>query len=391
MAPRTAASDPWSQRSFAALQQRQQQGTLQVRTAAAYRALVAQVGLRQAFEQTDVVAAADAVLTDQGALLLSLGPADPPIRWRELQLGGVQTMVGGTSDLVLPLGGGLADPNRRSGAQVLSELLAGQTLNLSGLGEVTPLQPRSELSGQVGLAHFGAARLLLQRVIVENGVVAVSSAEGLLRTPYGAVLGPLVSALYSCGGPGSIGLTMPGLSQLGPGSPVLVGGAIGTVVGAGSGHYPAVRRLASGHACGPGLTAAVVVELEQLCSAGLHSCFLEGHGAALLVPIAAPVALLDAETAAQAAAGPEQLEAPVLDLAIPRRIKPRLASVSYAALDSGRFNLGGRAVRCAPAHSPRLAAAAAAQLVELLRSGALPLREPLQPLSGRNGLVPLDL
>jgi uncharacterized protein (DUF39 family) len=352
---------------------------------------VTQVGLRQAFEQTDVVAAADAVLTDQGALLLSLGPADPPIRWRELQLGGVQTMVGGTSDLVLPLGGGLADPNRRSGAQVLSELLAGQTLNLSGLGEVTPLQPRSELSGQVGLAHFGAARLLLQRVIVENGVVAVSSAEGLLRTPYGAVLGPLVSALYSCGGPGSIGLTMPGLSQLGPGSPVLVGGAIGTVVGAGSGHYPAVRRLASGHACGPGLTAAVVVELEQLCSAGLHSCFLEGHGAALLVPIAAPVALLDAETAAQAAAGPEQLEAPVLDLAIPRRIKPRLASVSYAALDSGRFNLGGRAVRCAPAHSPRLAAAAAAQLVELLRSGALPLREPLQPLSGRNGLVPLDL
>lgn len=391
MAPRTAASDPWPQRSFAALQQRQQQGNLQVRTAAAYRALVAQVGLRQAFEQTDVVAAADAVLTDQGALLLSLGPADPPIRWRELQLGGVQTMVGGTSDLVLPLGGGLADPNRRSGAQVLSELLAGQTLNLSGLGEVTPLQPRSELSGQVGLAHFGAARLLLQRVIVENGVVAVSSAEGLLRTPYGAVLGPLVSALYSCGGPGSIGLTMPGLSQLGPGSPVLVGGAIGTVVGAGSGHYPAVRRLASGHACGPGLTAAVVVELEQLCSAGLHSCFLEGHGAALLVPIAAPVALLDAETAAQAAAGPEQLEAPVLDLAIPRRIKPRLASVSYAALHSGRFNLGGRAVRCAPAHSPRLAAAAAAQLVELLRSGALPLREPLQPLSGRNGLVPLDL
>ncbi len=392
MARRTAATEPWPQRTLAALRLRQQQGLLQVRTAAAYRALVAQVGLQEAYAQTDVVAAADAVLTDQGALLLSLGPADPPIRLRELQLGGVAALVGGAAaDLVLPLGGALGDPSRRSGAQVLTDLIAGRQLGLSGLGEPTPLQPRLELSGSVGLAQLGGGRLLLQRAIVENGLVAVSSGEGLLRSPLGPLLGPLVSALYSCGGAGSIGLTMPGLRQLGPGSPVLVGGAIGMVVGPGSGHHPAVQRQPSGHACGPGLCAAVMVELELLPAAGVHSCFLEGHGAALLVPIAAPVPLLDAETAAQAAAGPDVLEAPVLDLAIPRRIKPRLAHVSYAALQSGSFTLQGRQLRCAPAHSPRLAAAAADQLVELLCSGAMPLQEPLRPLSSRAGLVPLDL
>ena len=41
-------------------------------------------------------------------------------------------------------------------------------------------------------------------LLVENGVVAVSSRDGLTPTPWGPVLGPLVSALYSCAGAGSI-------------------------------------------------------------------------------------------------------------------------------------------------------------------------------------------
>ena len=379
-------------RTLAALRRRQLQGDLQVRTAAAYRELVAQVGLAQAYAQTDVVAAADALLTDQGAVLLNLGPTDPPIRLRELQLGGVAALVGGASgDLALPLGGGLADPARRSGAQVLSDLLAGRSVAVSGLGEPTPLQPRLELSGSLGLEQLGGARLLLHRAIIENGIVAVSSSEGLLRTAHGTLLGPMQSALYSCGGPLSIGLTMPALSQLGAGSPVLVGGGIGMVVGTGSGHNPAVSRLPSGHARGPGAAAAVVVDLDALAAGALRSCFLEGHGAALLVPIAAPVALLDGAGAAQAAAAAADLEAPVLDLAIPRRIKPRLTSVSYAELQSGSFAVEGRQLRCAPAHSPRLAAAAAEQLAQLLRSGAVPLQEPLRPLSSSPTLRPLDL
>ncbi|MEB3277221.1 MAG: homocysteine biosynthesis protein [Cyanobacteriota bacterium] len=380
-----------AERSIEALQRRQRQGDLRVLTAAGFRALVRQQGLAQAYQQTDVVCAADALLTDQGSVQLSLGPCDPPIRLRELQLGGVAAQVAGSGgELLLPLGGGLSDPSRRSGAQVLAELLAGQALALSASGEPTQLQPRLELSGTASLQDFGVARLLLHRAIVENGIVALNSGPGLLRTPHGPLLGPMVSALYTCGGAGSIGLTMPGLAQLGPGSAVLVGGGLGWVTGAGSGHNPAPRRQPGGHACAPGAAAAVAIDLAALDAAALRPCFLEGHGAAVLVAIAAPVLLLNLELAAQAAADDEALTAPVLDLAIPRRVKPQLATVSYAQLTAGRLQLQGHTIRCAPAHSPRWAATAAEQLQDAVLSGRFPLQGPVCPLPQQSALRPFD-
>ena len=45
------------------------------------------------------------------------------------------------------------------------------------------MQPRQELQTSLDLERIGVARLLLHRAISENGVVAVSSAEGLIRSP----------------------------------------------------------------------------------------------------------------------------------------------------------------------------------------------------------------
>jgi uncharacterized protein (DUF39 family) len=80
----------------------------------------------------------------------------------------------------------------------------------------------------------------------------------------------------------------------------------------------------------------------------------------------------------------------VLDLAIPRRVKPCLGSVSYAELTSGQLVVGGQQLRCSPAHSPRLAAEIAAELVTRLEQNRFPLQLPLQPLSQRSSLQPLD-
>jgi len=370
-------------RSSLELRQRQEGGELRVRSAAAYRALVQQQGLAQAYAATDVVVAADAGFCDQASLHLSLGPSDPPIRLREVQLGGVVGLAsGGPGELVLPIRGG--------GAQVLEQLLQGEALPFAASGEATAQHPRRELHTNLALNRIGGARLLLQRAIVENGVVACSSAAGLCASPWGPILGPHHTALYSCGGAGSIGLTMPGLNQLGPGSPVLVAGATGWVLGAGSGHQPGVRRQSSGHATSPGAVAAVAVDLAEIDQRWLRACVLEGHGSALLVAIATPVQLLDANSARQAAATPEQLQAPVLDLAIPRRVKPSLGAVNYADLSSGQLTVGGHQLRSAPAHSPRLAAEITAHLVALLEQNRFPLQLPLQPLPQQASLQPLD-
>jgi uncharacterized protein (DUF39 family) len=386
-----AALPDLPRRNEAELRERQRRGRLRVRLAADWRALVAAVGLAEAYAETDVVVAADAGFTDQGSLHLHLGPTDPPIRLRDPSVGGVAAQAGGGgADVVLPIGGGGAEGSRRGGAQVLAELLAGREVDLDSGGEGTRLQPRRELHTRLDLERIGGGRLLLHRAIVENGVVAVSSGEGLLPSPYGPLLGPFGNALWTAGGAGSIGLTTPGLAQLGPGSPVLIGGAVGWVVGSGSGHQPQPRRQPGGHARSPGAVAAVSVDLHALEAGWLRACFFEGHGSALLLPIAAPVALLDAATALKAAAGDGQLEAPVLDLSVPRRLKPGFGSVSYAALRSGRIQLEGRGLRAAPAHSPRLAEAIGRELVQRLEQDAFPLRLPTQPLSPRPALIPLE-
>jgi uncharacterized protein (DUF39 family) len=84
------------------------------------------------------------------------------------------------------------------------------------------------------------------------------------------------------------------------------------------------------------------------------------------------------------------LQAPVLDLAIPRRVKPALGTVSYAELASGRLTVGGQRLRCAPAHSPRLAAEIGAELVQRLEQNRFPLQLPLQSLPQGSNLQPLD-
>jgi uncharacterized protein (DUF39 family) len=136
--------------------------------------------------------------------------------------------------------------------------------------------------------------------------------------------------------------------------------------------------------------AALSVDLHELRGEWVRPCRFEAHGCGLLVAIAAPIPLIDGGVARQAATGDADLEAPVLDLSIPRRIKPNFGGVSYEALRSGWIELNGRRLRAAPAHSPRLAASIAAELVERLRQDRFPLRLPLQPLSPRPALIPLE-
>lgn len=378
-------------RTEAQLRHRQERGELTVRVAAEFRHLVEKAGLEEAYALTDVVVAADACFTDQASLHLSLGPTDPPIRLRSAQLAGVSAGCGhGSTDFMLPMGGALAEPARHGGAQVLGALLAGASVPLSALGDGTALHPRRELHTELSLERIAAGRLLLHRGISENGVVATSSAEGLSASPYGPLLGPFSTGLYSCGGAGSIGLTMPGLALLGPGSPVLVGGAVGWVVGSGSGHNPKVKRQSSGHALSPGCAAALSVDLHELQAQWVRPCFFEGHGSGLLVAIAAPVPLINESVARQAATGNDALEAPVLDLAIPRRLKPSLGKARYSDLLAGELHIKGRPISCAPAHSPRLAAAIGQELITRLTRGHFPLSLPLQPLNPRPTLVALE-
>lgn len=378
-------------RTGAELRRKQERGELAVCSAAEFRGRVAEAGLAAAYAATDVVVASEAGFTDQASLHLGLGATEPPIRFRSARLNGVSASTGhGCGELVLAIGGGLGEPKRWGGAQVLEAFMGGGQVSLDASGEATELHPRRDLHLSIQLETLATGRIILHRAIAENGVVAVTSSEGLTASPYGPLLGPFANALYSCAGAGSIGLTMPGLSLLGPGSPVLVGGAIGWVVGSGSGHQPRPKRQATGHALTPGCSAAVAVDIHPLRGEWLRAGFFEGHGSALLVAIAVPVPLINENVARQAAATNTSLQAPILDLGLPRRLKPNLGMVSYDQLLGGQIVLKGKSPSCAPAHSPRLAVSHGEELASQLRDGRFPLGLPAIPLGQRPSLVFLD-
>jgi uncharacterized protein (DUF39 family) len=100
--------------------------------------------------------------------------------------------------------------------------------------------------------------------------------------------------------------------------------------------------------------------------------------------------LIDATVARAASLSDRQLEVPVLDLSVPRRIKPNLGWVSHEAARSGAITVKEQRVATAPAHSPRLAAELAEELILRLEQDRFPLRLPPRPLTERSALVPLE-
>jgi hypothetical protein len=197
----------------------------------------------------------------------------------------------GSTDLVLPIGGGLVEPLRRGGAQhARRPCWQGRELGLTASGEATALHPRRELDTTISLDRVGSGRLVLHRGIAGKRPGGRQQRQGPHPQPSPAPCSAALrhGRLYSCSGPAASASPMPGLALLGPGSPVLVAGALaGQVAPAAATSQPAPPGQ---RPCPqPGAVAALAVRLQDLQPQWLRACFFEGHGSALLVAIAAPV------------------------------------------------------------------------------------------------------
>ena len=371
------------------LQQRQAAGDLRVRTSDQFRADVAAMGLQKAFARTDVLAAGGCGVSTQASLTIGPGPCDPPMQIQRAELGGVRLHCrGGNNSLAMPLSAG--DHPERSGAAVFHALLKGASVSFVASGEKRPQFPRQELVTQLDLAGLGTTRLLLPRAVSENGIVAVNSGETRIWSFHGPLLERRGNGVFTAPGGRSIGLSSPRLRCLGVGSPVFVAGAVGVVMGAGIGHQPRCKRLSSGHALAPGATAAVSADADHMKPDWVRPCWFGELGAGVMVAVAAPVPLLTVQAAAAAGVGDHELQAPVLDFSVPRRVRPGFGCVSYKDLLRGRILIEGRAVSTASATSLRLTDDVTAALAEKLRDGSFPLVAPFQPLGEKATLTPVN-
>jgi len=182
----------------------------------------------------------------------------------------------------------------------------------------------------------------------------------------------------------------PELQVIGIGSRIFLGGGIGYVAWEGTQHFPLQKRLPNRTPIGPAATVALIGDAKQMQPRWVRGCFFRGYGPSLMLGVWVPIPVLNEQVALGCAVQDSELVAPVVDFAIPRRVRPTFGMVSYAQLKAGRITIDGRSVRTAPLASLYLANQVADSLKQWIEAGQFQLTAAVAPLPCDRTFIPQD-
>jgi uncharacterized protein (DUF39 family) len=319
---------------------------------------------------------------ESSGAILNIGHTDPPIKIRQAWLNRVPAYAGfGAVDLYL----GASQPadtadSHYGGGHAIADLIAGKAVRLQAVGHATDCYPRAELEVSLTQERLNQFYLFNPRNAYQNFLVGVNGGDRTLYTYLGPLQPQLGNAVYSNPGALSPLLNDPDLATIGIGSRIFIGGAQGYIAWEGTQHFPGQKRLPNHTPIGPAATLALIGDAKQMNPQWVRGCYFKGYGPSLMLGVGIPLPVLNAEVVERAAVTDDQLVAPVIDFAIPRRVRPNFGLVSYAQLKSGTIALNGRRVRTAPLASLRLSDAVATALQQQIQTGEFLLTAPIAPL-----------
>ncbi len=370
-----------------------------VDTAEAFKLRTAEVGVAQACEAVDVVTTGTFEPMESSGAILNLGHTDPPIKIRECRLDGVLAYAGfGAVDLYL----GASQPaevtnpsdaealRERGGGHVIADLVAGKPVHLHAVGQVTDCYPRAAFETTITQDTINQFYLFNPRNLYQNFIVGVNGGDRPLATYLGPLQPNLGNAVYANPGALSPLLNDPDLAAIGVGTRIFLGGGIGYVAWEGTQHFPLQKRLPNHTPIGPAATVALIGDAKGMKPKWVRGCYFRGYGPSLMLGVGVPIPLLNEEIAAHCAVRDEDLVAPVMDFAIPRRVRPTFGLVSYAQLKSGQITLSGQPVRTAPLASFYFARQVATELAEWITAGEFELTAPVAQLPRDRSFLPQD-
>ncbi|MEM6446207.1 MAG: homocysteine biosynthesis protein [Cyanobacteria bacterium P01_D01_bin.123] len=371
-----------STRTIAQINSRISSGTARVLTLGELKQLAIQEDVDDIYNRVDVIATGTFEPMEASGAVLNIGHPDPPIKMRQAWLDGVPAYAGfGAVDLYL--GASQASErsdSKRGGGHVIADLIAGHTVELVAIGQQTDCYPRERLDIAISKDSINQFYLFNPRNLYQNFIVGVNGGDRVLHTYLGPLQPHLGNAVYVSSGELSPLLNDPRLDAIGIGTRIWLGGGIGYISWEGTQHFPKQKRLPNNTPVGPAATLALIGDAKIMQARWVRGCYFEGYGPSLMVGIGIPLPVLNADIVRHAAVRDTELVAPVIDFAIPRRVRPTFGSVSYAQLKSGRITLNGRTVRTAPLSSQYLANEIAIALKQQIESGEFLLAEPVSPL-----------
>ena len=373
------------ERSLEEINGRIRAGTVRVMTVAALKEALEDTTAatcRAWFERVDVLTTGIFEPMEACGAMINLGHTDPPIKLRQVWLNDVLAYAGlGAVDLYIGASQGTDNPDLPyGGGHVIADLVAGRPVQLRAVGYGTDCYPRREWETSLHKDRLNQFYLFNPRGLYQNFIVGVNGGDRPLHTYLGLLQPRLGNAVYAHPGSLSPLLNDPLLQTIGIGTRIWLGGGVGYIAWEGTQHFPNQKRQPNQTPIGPAATLALIGDAKTMSPEWVRGCFFRHYGAALMVGVGIPIPVLNPEVIRAAAVRDEELVAPVIDFAIPRRIRPSYGLVTYAQLRSGRIQIQQKSVRVAPLSSWQRALTIANLLREQIAAGKFTLTAAVAPL-----------
>ncbi len=366
------------------------------------KARVVEVGVTQTTKEVDVVTTGTFEPMESSGAIINLGHTDPPIKIRKCWLDGVPAYAGfGAVDLYLGATQqvdytGLTDipdgeeSKERGGGHVIEDLIAGKSVQLRAIGQVTDCYPRGSFDTTITKETINQFYLFNPRNLYQNFIVGVNGGDRPLFTYLGPLQPRLSNAVYS--NPGAISplLNDPDLKLIGIGTQIFLGGGIGYIAWEGTQHFPLQKRLPNRTPIGPSATLALIGDAKQMNPKWVRGCYFKNYGPSMMIGVGIPLPVLNEEVVKNCAIQDQDIVAPVVDFSIPRRVRPTFGLVSYAQLKTGRITVDGKSVRVAPLASVFLSRQVALELKQWIEKGEFTLTEPVAAIPMNRSFLPQD-
>ncbi len=376
--------------SIAEINDRIRKGTVRVLTAYELKQAVAERGVERVAEEVDVITTGTFEPMESSGIVLNLGHTDPPIRLHKATLNGVDAYCGiGAVDLYLGAAQASEDLNY-GGGHVIAALVSGKSVQLRATGMVSDCFPRRSFDAQITLNSVNQCYLFNPRNAYQNFIVGVNGGDRPLYTYLGTLQARLGNAVYASPGALSPLINDPQLQSVGIGTRIFLGGGVGYIAWEGTQHFPLQKRMPNDTPIGPAATLALIGDLKQMDPRWVRGCRFHNYGPSLMLGVGIPLPVTDPSVVLAASVLDSDVVAPVIDFAIPRRVRPSFGLVTYAQLKSGQITIEGQRIRTAPLASIAFSMQVAQELQGWIRSGRFELTEPVAPLPFERNFLAQD-
>ena len=359
------------------------------------KARVTPDNIAQIAEQVDVITTGTFEPMEGSGAVINLGHTDPPINIRTCWLDGVLAYSGfGAVDLYLGAAQMIEDADEtreRGGGHVIEDLIAGKPIHLKASGVVSDCYPRNSFETTITRDTINQFYLFNPRNLYQNFIVGVNGGEHPLYTYLGPLQPYLGNAVYS--NPGALNplLNDPDLQLIGIGTKIFIGGGIGYITWEGTQHFPLQKRLENRTPIGPAATLALIGDAKQMSPYWVRGCYFKNYGPSLMLGVGIPLPVLNQDVIARCAVSDQDIVAPVIDFASPRRVRPTFGLVNYGQLKKGKISIEGKTIKTAPLASISRSREVAQELKKWIESGSFTLTEPVASISQDRSFLPQNI